>query len=228
MGVQMSCAVLMDIKRYFWMIRLKGAKMQVLGVSNALQCDITVITVIPDCMDALGLLQDARLNYVEQHAERIGLDSGRLESMRVAASKSSPMADTLDLAARYTDIASLDALVPALCQLLKRGVGVNTRVGSARFVASLAARMGSDIRPHTGTLLKVSTTIPSVSLGLFFVGAENLRTKTQFKEPCIDVHEKRATKAFLSDLSLSVAAPFHASPMVRSLTNGKLIKARPQ
>ncbi len=109
-------------------------------------------------------LQDARLNYVEQHAERIGLDSGRLENMRVAASKSSPMADTLDLAARYTDIASLDALVPALCQLLKRGVGVNTRVGSARFVANLTARMGSDIRPQTGTLLKVSTTISRASL----------------------------------------------------------------
>ena len=108
--------------------------------------------VVPNYPD---ILQDARLNYVEQHAERIGLDSGRLENMRVAASKSSPMADTLDLAARHADIASLDALVPALCQLLKRGVGVNTRVGSARFVANLAARMGSDIRPQTGTLLKV-------------------------------------------------------------------------
>lgn len=100
-------------------------------------------------------MQDTRLNYVEQHAERIGLDSGRLENLRVAASKSSPMSDTLDLCARYSDATSLEALVPALCQLLKRGVGVNTRVGSARFVASLATRMGSDIRPHTGTLLKV-------------------------------------------------------------------------
>lgn len=32
-------------------------------------------------------MQDARLNYVEQHAERIGLDGGRLENLRVAASR---------------------------------------------------------------------------------------------------------------------------------------------
>lgn len=104
--------------------------------------------------------QDARLNYVEQHAERIGLDSGRLENLRVAASKSSPMSDTLDLCARYADAPSLEALVPALCQLVKRGVGVNTRVGSARFVASLATRMGSDIRPHAATMLKVWHALP--------------------------------------------------------------------
>lgn len=96
---------------------------------------------------------------MEQHAERYGLDSGRLENLRVAASKSSPMGDTLDLCARYADAAALGKLVPAVCQLLKRGVGVNTRVGSARFVAALLDRMGSDIRPHTGTLLKVCNTM---------------------------------------------------------------------
>ena len=48
-------------------------------------------------------LQDSRLNYVEQHAERMGLDSSRLENLRVSASRSTPMGDTLDLCARYTD-----------------------------------------------------------------------------------------------------------------------------
>lgn len=28
-------------------------------------------------------MQDSRLNYVEQHSERLGLDAGRLESLRV-------------------------------------------------------------------------------------------------------------------------------------------------
>lgn len=32
-----------------------------------------------------------RLNYVEQHAERMGFDQDKLDNARVAASRSSPM-----------------------------------------------------------------------------------------------------------------------------------------
>ena len=101
-------------------------------------------------------MQDSRLNYVEQHAERIGLDSGRLEALRVSASRSSPMSDTLDLCASCTTPASLEQLVPALAGLLRRGIGLNTRVGTARFVQKLTMRLGSDLKPHAGQLLKVS------------------------------------------------------------------------
>ena len=106
-------------------------------------------------------LQDARLNYVEQHAEAAGIDASRLESARVAASRSSPMGDTLDVAARVADEATLPALVPVLCQLAQRGTGVNTRVGTARFIASLAARLGSTLRPHAPALTKACCPLPS-------------------------------------------------------------------
>ena len=100
-------------------------------------------------------MQDQRLNYVEQHAERIGVDAGRLESARVSAAKGSVMGDALDVCARHVDPASLEALMPVLGQLLKRGVGLNTQVGAARFISSLAMRLGSDLRPQSGALLKV-------------------------------------------------------------------------
>ena len=100
-------------------------------------------------------MQDTRLNYVEQHAARIGLDSERLESARVSASRSSPMGDTLDLCSRYADAASLPALIPRLSALVKRGTGLNTRVGTARFIVSLALRLGTELRPHSGALIKV-------------------------------------------------------------------------
>lgn len=75
-------------------------------------------------------MQDARLNYYEQHVESLGVDSSKLENLRVSASNASPMADTLDQCARYTDAASLKALVPRLVQLIKRGIGLNTRWAS--------------------------------------------------------------------------------------------------
>ena len=67
------------------------------------------------------MMQDSRLNYVEQHAERMGLDSSRLENLRVSASRSTPMGDTLDLCARYTDAAGmLRGLVQCLEKALPR------------------------------------------------------------------------------------------------------------
>lgn len=101
-------------------------------------------------------MQDQRLNYVEQHAERIGVDAGRLENLRVSAAKGSIMGDTLDVCARQVDVKSLDAVVPVLSQLVKRGVGLNTQAGAARFITSLATRMGTDLRPQSGALLKVT------------------------------------------------------------------------
>ena len=99
-------------------------------------------------------VQDQRLNYVEQHAERIGVDAGRLENLRVSAAKGSIMGDTLDVCARQVDAQSLEALVPVLSQLVKRGVGLNTQAGAARFISSLAMRMGSDLQAQSGALLK--------------------------------------------------------------------------
>ena len=45
-------------------------------------------------------LEDSRLNFIEQHAERLGLDAGRLEGARVAASQGGLAGETLDLCAR--------------------------------------------------------------------------------------------------------------------------------
>jgi proteasome component ECM29 len=102
---------------------------------------------------------------MEQHTDRLGIDASRLENLRVSASKSSPMGDTLDICARVADQASLEALVPRLATLAKRGVGLNTRAGTARFIGSLATRLGSDVAPYSGPLIKVRPACPVCRLG---------------------------------------------------------------
>lgn len=67
------------------------------------------------------------------------------------------MGDTLDLCSRYADAATLPALIPRLSALVKRGTGLNTRVGTARFIVSLALRLGMELRPQSGALIKVGS-----------------------------------------------------------------------
>eukprot|EP00873_Tetraselmis_striata_P043262 jgi/Tetstr1/463526/TSEL_008405.t1 len=111
--------------------------------------DLTVVM-----LESLTQLEDQRLNYVEQHAERLGVSSDKLESVRVSAAKSSPMGDTLDLCARLCTAPTLEALIPRLVQLIKRGVGLNTRCGAANFVVQLTTRHGADMKAHTAVLIK--------------------------------------------------------------------------
>lgn len=50
---------------------------------------------------------------------------------------------------------TLEALIPRLVQLIKRGVGLNTRCGAANFVVQLTTRHGADMKAHTAVLIKV-------------------------------------------------------------------------
>lgn len=109
---------------------------------NIFACPFCHLTVL-----APGLcsgLEDSRLNYVEQHAARLGLDATRLESARVSAAQGGPVGDTLDVCARCLDGTTFGELAPTLAGLVRRGVGLNTRAGAGRFVAQVARRLGAD------------------------------------------------------------------------------------
>ena len=56
-----------------------------------------------------------------QNAERYGVDAGRLDAVRVAASRSSPASEALEVAGRYADADSAALLVPEIAGLVRRG-----------------------------------------------------------------------------------------------------------
>ncbi|XP_024395125.1 LOW QUALITY PROTEIN: uncharacterized protein [Physcomitrium patens] len=107
------------------------------------------------CMiESLSSLEDQRLNYAELHAERVGISQEKLESVRIAVAKDSPMWDTLDLCIRHVDNSTLESLIPRLVQLIQSGVGLNTRVGVGKFISMLAQHSGPDMKPHSVVLLR--------------------------------------------------------------------------
>uniref|UniRef100_A0A7N0UGU9 Proteasome-associated protein ECM29 homolog n=1 Tax=Kalanchoe fedtschenkoi TaxID=63787 RepID=A0A7N0UGU9_KALFE len=108
------------------------------------------------CMlESLSSLEDQGLNYVEMHAENAGIKTDMLENLRISVAKGSPMWETLDICIRVVDTESLDLLVPRLAQLVRSGVGLNTRVGVASFISSLLQKVGPDIKPFSSTLLRL-------------------------------------------------------------------------
>lgn len=116
--------------------------------------------VLPDVvvamLEALSSLEDQKLNYAELHAERVGINTQKLENVRLSLAKDSPMWDTLDWCVRQVDMATLESLTPRLAELTRTGVGLNTRAGVARFISQLVERCGPvQMKPQTAALLKV-------------------------------------------------------------------------
>ncbi|XP_060667830.1 uncharacterized protein LOC107410333 isoform X2 [Ziziphus jujuba] len=108
------------------------------------------------CMlESLSSLEDQGLNYVELHAANVGIQTDKLENLRISISKGSPMWETLDLCIKVLDTESLDPLIPRLAQLIRSGVGLNTRVGVANFITLLVQKVVLDIKPYTSMLLKL-------------------------------------------------------------------------
>ncbi|XP_066369110.1 uncharacterized protein [Miscanthus floridulus] len=84
-----------------------------------------------------------------------GIKTDKLESLRIAVAKDSPMWETLDICIKVVDKNSLDILVPRLAQMVRSAVGLNTRVGVASFITLLVQKVMIDIKPFTALLLKL-------------------------------------------------------------------------
>ncbi|XP_061372568.1 uncharacterized protein LOC133315038 [Gastrolobium bilobum] len=108
------------------------------------------------CMlESLSSLEDQGLNYVELHAANVGIQSEKLESLRISIAKGSPMWETLDSCIKVVDAESLEKLIPRLAHLVRSGVGLNTRVGVANFITLLLESVGVDIKPYANMLVRL-------------------------------------------------------------------------
>ncbi|VAI29983.1 unnamed protein product [Triticum turgidum subsp. durum] len=114
------------------------------------------LSELVSCMlECLSSLEDQRLNYVEMHAGNAGIQTEKLDSLRVAVAKDSPMWETLDICIKVVDTNSLELLIPRLAQMVRSAVGLNTRVGVASFITLLVQKVMINIKPYMAMLLKL-------------------------------------------------------------------------
>ena len=93
------------------------------------------------------------MNYIEQHAARLGLDSNKLEEERMKVSQTSPIGDLLDLCANEIDSEAFFELNGSLVNLIRKGVGSNTKAGTGKFISIVARRLGNEMK-NTNTLMR--------------------------------------------------------------------------
>ncbi|KAK7476082.1 hypothetical protein BaRGS_00032709 [Batillaria attramentaria] len=99
-------------------------------------------------LEAVSGLEPQVLNYLSFHTSTQATQE-KLDKARIAASKSSPMMETVNRCVQYVDDTVLPELIPRLTDLIKRGIGA----GCSSFVVSLVLQCPQDLAPHAGKLM---------------------------------------------------------------------------
>ncbi|XP_021353886.1 proteasome-associated protein ECM29 homolog [Mizuhopecten yessoensis] len=104
-------------------------------------------------LEAVSGLEPQVLNYYSLRVSDSQAAQDRLDSARIAASKMSPMMETVNLCVQYVDEEVLTELVPRLTDLIKSGIGIGTKAGCSSFVISLVHHCPKDLTLHAGKLM---------------------------------------------------------------------------
>ena len=113
-----------------------------------------VAQIVGVFLQALSTMEPGQFNYLQQHIDRLGVTAEELESARLSALASSPLHDTLSLCAEHIASSNAGDVSLELVKLVKRGVGMQTRVGAAQFIEKICAQDGGKhVRSLSGKLL---------------------------------------------------------------------------
>jgi proteasome component ECM29 len=94
------------------------------------------------------------LDYLSFHADKYNISQEHLENTRLQATKTSPMMAAIERCMDQVDEEILVTLVPRLCSIIRKGVGLPTKAGCARIVCSLCSKYTSEMDLHASALMK--------------------------------------------------------------------------
>ncbi|XP_076089191.1 proteasome adapter and scaffold protein ECM29-like isoform X1 [Mytilus galloprovincialis] len=104
-------------------------------------------------LEAVSGLEPQVLNYFSLQVSSNQKDLEKLDSARIAASRMSPMMETVNYCVQYIDSDVLVELVPRLTDLIKSGIGIGTKAGCSSFVIQLVHHCPQDLTPFAGKLM---------------------------------------------------------------------------
>lgn len=113
-----------------------------------------IISVLVESMSAL---EPRTLQYMQFHTARLQISEEELEAFRVRFCQESPIQDALDSCLSALNIKTVPAVAKNLCSFLRGGIGLPTRVSSAKSLAFLAEKFPAELGVHAETAFKSLT-----------------------------------------------------------------------
>lgn len=105
-------------------------------------------------IESLSSLEPSMMNYLSFHTDKYNITADQLDQTRLAAAKSSPVLEAIECIIPAINGNVLSDLVPKLCVIIHKGVGLPTKAGCARFVYLLVSRFPLEMRAYADQILK--------------------------------------------------------------------------
>ncbi len=110
-------------------------------------------TLVPHLLGLLSTIEPDAINY---HYLRAGEDNReKIDKIRSAMVSQSPIFEAVENCLRSIDKTGMDELAPGLESTIKSAVGMPTKIGCSRLLASLAMRHAVDFAPHAPRFLQL-------------------------------------------------------------------------
>ncbi|OBZ85602.1 Proteasome-associated protein ECM29 [Choanephora cucurbitarum] len=118
--------------------------------------------LIDTLLQSLSSLEPQSMNYLSFHVDKYNISQEQLDNARLAGAKNSPMMEGIEHCIHQIDEEVMEALTPRILHIVRKGTGLPTKAGCARFIVTLVMNRRSIFQPFADTYLKaLSGTIRS-------------------------------------------------------------------
>ena len=86
--------------------------------------------IVGTLLECMSSLEPQVMNYLSFHADKYEISQEQMDNSRVTAAKMSPIMEACENCIDYVDEQNLSALCPKLTHLIRRGIGLPTKVSN--------------------------------------------------------------------------------------------------
>lgn len=105
------------------------------------------------------------MNYLSFHVDKYNISQEQLDNARLSGAKNSPMMEGIEHCVNQIDQQVMEELTPRILHIVRKGTGLPTKAGCARFIVTLVMNRRTAFTPHADAFLKaLSGTIRNKNL----------------------------------------------------------------
>lgn len=102
------------------------------------------------------------MNYLSFHVDKYNISQEQLDNARLSGAKNSPMMEGIEHCVNQIDEEVMEELTPRILHIVRKGTGLPTKAGCARFIVTLVMNRRTAFTPFADAYLKaLSGTIRS-------------------------------------------------------------------
>jgi proteasome component ECM29 len=129
--------------------------LQIVKKANATTLNPHVPELVERLLGLLSSLEPEAVNYLHLNAKKYNLTEQKIDDMRLASVRSSPLTESIERCLDLADAETMKLLIPRIEAAMKSAVGLPSKVGCSRVLVTLATRHRFVFNPYADQLLRL-------------------------------------------------------------------------